>query len=223
MSSQLFICRGIDRQFIQCNKQLRRHLPNHFREFACMYIMFSSLLGTHKRRRRLKSEWYFNCKCQRYILYKYLKHIFKEKEYRYRGIHEKGLGVIVSAVCYTIYTIYLSLCSTAETTSPEPFSEFPNSRYLQSLCKIFCFYKLEYGLSLNLYILGILALQKCVRCIVDICAVRMLEVNINFQLFSWSDFYSILHISIFTTPTCTLSFNLFPTCVVVSFFYAFPN
>jgi len=26
---------------------------------------YSSLLGTHKRRRRLRSEWYFNCQCQR--------------------------------------------------------------------------------------------------------------------------------------------------------------
>ena len=33
MSSQLFVCRGIDRQCIQCNKQLRRHLPNPFRQF----------------------------------------------------------------------------------------------------------------------------------------------------------------------------------------------
>ena len=36
----------------------------------------------------------------------------------YRGIHEKGSGDVVAAVCYTVYTIYLSLC----TTSPEPFS-----------------------------------------------------------------------------------------------------
>ena len=42
---------------------------------------------------------------------------------KYRGIHEKGSGVVVSAVCYTIYTIYLSLCTkTAETTSLEPIS-----------------------------------------------------------------------------------------------------
>ena len=35
-----------------------------------------------------------------------------------RGIHEKGSGDVVSAVCYTIYSIYLSLCiQTAETTS----------------------------------------------------------------------------------------------------------
>ena len=41
----------------------------------------------------------------------------------YRGIHEKGSGDVVSAICYTIYTIYLSLCTpTAETTSPETFS-----------------------------------------------------------------------------------------------------
>ena len=39
------------------------------------------------------------------------------------GIHEKGSEDFVSAVCYTIYTIYLSLCTqTAETTPPEPFS-----------------------------------------------------------------------------------------------------
>ena len=38
----------------------------------------------------------------------------------YRGIHEKGSGNVVSAVCYTIY---IFLCTqTAETTSPEPFS-----------------------------------------------------------------------------------------------------
>ena len=38
----------------------------------------------------------------------------------YRGIHEKGLGDVVTAVCYTIY---LSLGpQTAEETSPEPFS-----------------------------------------------------------------------------------------------------
>ena len=40
-----------------------------------------------------------------------------------REIHEKGSGDVVSAVCYTIYTIYLSLFTqTAETTSYEPFS-----------------------------------------------------------------------------------------------------
>ena len=45
---------------------------------------------------------------------------------KYRGIHEEGSGDVVSAVCYTIYTIYLTLCAqTAETTSPEPFREFP--------------------------------------------------------------------------------------------------
>ena len=38
--------------------------------------------------------------------------------YNYRGIREKGSGDVVSAVCYTIYTINLSLCTqTAETTS----------------------------------------------------------------------------------------------------------
>ena len=41
----------------------------------------------------------------------------------YRGIHEKGSDDVVSAICYTKYTIYLSLCTqTAETASPDPFS-----------------------------------------------------------------------------------------------------
>ena len=41
----------------------------------------------------------------------------------FRGIPEKGSGDVVSAVCYTIHTIYLSLCTqTAETKSPESFS-----------------------------------------------------------------------------------------------------
>ena len=39
-----------------------------------------------------------------------------------RGIHEKGSGDVVSAVCYTIYTTYLSLCTQ---TSPGLFCEFP--------------------------------------------------------------------------------------------------
>ena len=45
----------------------------------------------------------------------------------YWGIHEKGSGDGVSAVCYTIYTINISLCTqTAETTiSPEPFVNSP--------------------------------------------------------------------------------------------------
>ena len=45
---------------------------------------------------------------------------------KYRGIHEKGSGDVVSDFCYAIYNIYLSLCTwTAETTSPEPFSWNP--------------------------------------------------------------------------------------------------
>ena len=37
-----------------------------------------------------------------------------------------GSWDVFSAVCYTIYTIYLSLCTqSAETTSPEPFSWIP--------------------------------------------------------------------------------------------------
>ena len=44
----------------------------------------------------------------------------------YRGIPEKGSGDVVSAVRYTVYTIYLYRCiRTAETTSPEPFSWIP--------------------------------------------------------------------------------------------------
>ena len=43
--------------------------------------------------------------------------------YIYRGIHEKGSDDVVSAVCGSVYFIYLALCTqTAETTSSEPFS-----------------------------------------------------------------------------------------------------
>jgi len=47
--------------------------------------------------------------------------------YKYRGIHEKKSSEkVFSAVCYTIYTIYLSICTqTAETISPKPFSGIP--------------------------------------------------------------------------------------------------
>ena len=42
------------------------------------------------------------------------------------GVHDPGEEEVVSAICYTIYTIYLSLCTqTAETTSPETFSWIP--------------------------------------------------------------------------------------------------
>ena len=45
---------------------------------------------------------------------------------KYRGIHKNDSRYVVSAVCITIYTIYISLCTqTAETTSPEPFSRIP--------------------------------------------------------------------------------------------------
>ena len=45
---------------------------------------------------------------------------------RYRVIHKKGSDDVASDVCYTIYTIYLSLCTqTAETTSPELCSRIP--------------------------------------------------------------------------------------------------
>ena len=37
------------------------YLSNNFFSFL------SSLLGTHKRRRRLRSEWYFDCSCERCV------------------------------------------------------------------------------------------------------------------------------------------------------------
>ena len=48
-----------------------------------------------------------------------------------RGIQEKGSGDVVSAICYTVYTIYLSLCTqTVETTFSELFHDFP------CICKV---------------------------------------------------------------------------------------
>ena len=42
---------------------------------------------------------------------------------RYKEIHEKDSGGVVSVVCYTIYTVYLLLYTqAARTTPPEPFS-----------------------------------------------------------------------------------------------------
>ena len=41
----------------------------------------------------------------------------------YRGNIEKGSDDIGSAVCYTIYTVYLSLCK--QTAESNPFREFP--------------------------------------------------------------------------------------------------
>ena len=35
MQSQLFLCRELGRKCIQCDKQLRRHLPTPFLEFPC--------------------------------------------------------------------------------------------------------------------------------------------------------------------------------------------
>ena len=32
-----------------------------------LMMLLSSLLGTHKRRRRLKAEWYFECSCSRCV------------------------------------------------------------------------------------------------------------------------------------------------------------
>ena len=60
------------------------------------------------------------------VPFSYFQLLKKLHSINLQGIHKKGLwvtGDVVSAVCYTIYTIYLSLCTkTAETRSPEPFS-----------------------------------------------------------------------------------------------------
>ena len=49
-----------------------------------------------------------------------------------RRFLEKGSDDIESAVCYPIYTIYLSLCTqTAETTTSEPFSRIPQCQTCQ--------------------------------------------------------------------------------------------
>ena len=58
--------------------------------------------------------------------------LFHVKTFLNWGIHLKGSGDVVSAVCYTMYTIYICLCSqTAETTSPEHFSRI--SLYVQGV------------------------------------------------------------------------------------------
>ena len=55
----------------------------------------------------------------------------------YRGIHVKGSGDVVSAVCSTIIIIYPSLgTQTAETTSPKPFSCIP----LCISCVCYCYF-----------------------------------------------------------------------------------
>ena len=43
----------------------------------------------------------------------------------YKGIHEKGSGDFSSAVCYTLYTIYISLYTQLRWHLPNPFREFP--------------------------------------------------------------------------------------------------
>ena len=53
--------------------------------------------------------------------------MFEEKKFytlllTYRGIHEKGSGDVVSAVCNTIYAVNLSLCTQ---TPSEHFSWIP--------------------------------------------------------------------------------------------------
>ena len=51
---------------------------------------------------------------------------FEKRESSYREIHEKGSGEFVSAVCYIIYSIYLSLCTKQlRRHLPNPFREFP--------------------------------------------------------------------------------------------------
>ena len=58
-------------------------------------------------------------------------------KHTYRGFHEKGSGDVVSAVCHTIFTIYLPLCTRpVETTSPEPFSLTP--LYNAELYPLYC-------------------------------------------------------------------------------------
>ena len=58
----------------------------------------------------------------------------------YRGIREKGSGDVVSAVCYTIYTIYLSLCTQ---TSPDPFRESFDIRVAKYLLRFLYFFYFE--------------------------------------------------------------------------------
>ena len=77
------------------------------------------------RIRTLKKDLPYNIY---FVLFKtfYLNFLEEERGLSYRGIQEKGSGYVVLTVCYTIYTIYLSLCTqTAETTSLELFSESP--------------------------------------------------------------------------------------------------
>ena len=59
---------------------------------------------------------------------------------RYRGILEKGSKDIETAVCYTIYAIYLSLSAqTADPITSKPFLRIP--RYIKlSFDKTQCFY-----------------------------------------------------------------------------------
>ena len=55
----------------------------------------------------------------------------------YRGVFEKGSDDIGSAVCYTIYTIHISLCTqTDETTSSDPFSRIPLYFFIYCVLKI---------------------------------------------------------------------------------------
>ena len=48
--------------------------------------------------------------------------------FKYRGIREKGLGYVDSAVCYTIYTTYPSAHKQLRRILPNLFREFPCSK-----------------------------------------------------------------------------------------------
>ena len=94
----------------------------------------------------------------------------------YRGIHEKGSDDVVSAVCCTIYNIYLSLCTqTADTTSSEPFSWIP-LYFLWLFCRIKHF--------LFLYIL-FMVLQFPSMFPSKNCKFAQKVVNININDSSW--------------------------------------
>ena len=61
------------------------------------------------------------------VLDEYILHILL----CYRGIHDKASGDVVSAVCYTIYTIHLSLYTHKQLRRhlPNPFRKFPCIMY----------------------------------------------------------------------------------------------
>ena len=58
MSSQLFVCRGIDSQCIQCNKQLRRNFPNPFLEFPCIRQLINVTILVQRTLNVLKYNYF---------------------------------------------------------------------------------------------------------------------------------------------------------------------